>query len=232
MTDVVLVHGAWHGAWCWDGVVTALHGAGRTAVAVELPFTGAARDQAAARDAIERAGPGVVVVGHSYGGHVISAAAAGLDVARLVYVAAFMTDPDDDVNALMAGSLLPAALVITDTTMAVDPAQVPELFFGDSDPSAAAALAARLRPMALGGAPDEPAGPPAWRSVPSTYVVCTNDRALPVESQRHMAARADEIVEMATDHSPFTTRPDELATLIASHVPTGIHMRSSEENGR
>jgi pimeloyl-ACP methyl ester carboxylesterase len=77
MSKVVLVHGAWHGAWCWDGVVAALTRAGVDADAVELPLTSYADDVAVARCAIDGAGPGCVVCGHSYGGLVISSAATG-----------------------------------------------------------------------------------------------------------------------------------------------------------
>src|SRR5262249_44022254 len=101
MTDVVLVHGAWHGAWCWDGVVAALEGNGISVTAVELPLTGLDSDVAAARRAIQDAGERVVVVGHSYGGEVIARAAAGLPtVKRLVFLAAFMLDNDDDQGAV------------------------------------------------------------------------------------------------------------------------------------
>ncbi|MEX1658999.1 alpha/beta fold hydrolase [Streptomyces pseudovenezuelae] len=90
---MVLIHGAWHGAWCWDGVVAELRQRGVEATAVELPLTGFAADLAAARAAIQAAGSDAIVVGHSYGGRVITQAATGLPVARLVYVAAYLDDP-------------------------------------------------------------------------------------------------------------------------------------------
>ncbi|HEV7758056.1 MAG TPA: alpha/beta hydrolase [Acidimicrobiales bacterium] len=219
MTGIVLVHGAWHGEWCWDGVVADLADRGLPAHAVTLPFTGAAADVAAARSAIEAAGPGCVVVGHSYGGRVISHAAVGLPVRRLVYLAAFLLEPGEDMLTLLDGSKLTEAVVLDEAQVRVDPAAAAEVFYGDADPEVAASLVARLRPMVLDAVmAASPAGPLAWQSIPTTYVVCTNDRALPVASQRVMAARAEAVVEWPTDHSPFVTRPAAIADLVARHA--------------
>jgi pimeloyl-ACP methyl ester carboxylesterase len=223
MTEVVLVHGAWHGAWCWAQVVDELDALGVPNRAVELPLTGLVDDAAAVRDAIdaaiERAGSGVVVVGHSYGGIVISQAAAGVDgVGRLVYLAAFMLDEGEDELSIMAahGSPVLGAVITVDGGAAIDTAEAPALFYGDSDPATVAKVLPLLRPMRGGGRLE---GAAAWRSIPSTYVVCTEDGALPVTAQREMATRADAVVEWPTDHSPFLTRPRELAALIASCIP-------------
>jgi len=212
--EAVLVHGAWHGASCWDGVVAELGDRGIPTTAVDLPLAGLAADVAAARAAIEAAGAGAVVVGHSYGGLVISEAAAGLPVHRLVYLAAFLAEPGEDMLGLLAGSKLVDAIVLDEAGVSVDPAVAAEVFYGDADPATAAALVARLRPMAIDAAPASSVAP-AWRSIPTTYVVCTGDQALPVPSQRTMAARADEVVEWPTDHSPFVTRPGAIADLVA-----------------
>jgi len=109
MADVVLAHGAWHGAWCWARIVADLERRGVSATAVELPLTGLAADVAVARAAIEAGGPATVVVGHSYGGSVISLAAAGLPgVTRLIYLAAFLTEPSADTIALVTEKLAQA----------------------------------------------------------------------------------------------------------------------------
>ena len=158
MSDVVLVHGAWHGAWCWAQVVDELDALGVSHDAVELPLTGLVDDAATVRDAIEsaveRAGPGVVVVGHSYGGIVISQAAAGVDgVGRLVYLAAFMTDEGEDELSIMTAHESPVlgAVVVVDGGAAIDPAQAPALFYGDSDAATVAKAVPLLRPMRGGG---------------------------------------------------------------------------------
>lgn len=221
MTDVVLVHGAWHGAWCWAQVVESLDSLGLSSEAVELPLTGLANDAATARAAIEAAGSGVVVVGHSYGGMVISEAASGLsNVGRLVYLAAFMTDEGEDELSIMAGhdSPLLGAIVEVDGGAGIDPARAHALLFGDSSAEVVARIVPLLRPMR--GGVEGLNGAPAWKSIRSTYVVCTADGALPVAAQRAMATRAEVVVEWPTDHSPFLTRPGELAALIASYVPT------------
>jgi pimeloyl-ACP methyl ester carboxylesterase len=217
MAEVVLVHGAWHGASCWDGVVAELDRRGIPATAVELPLAGLAADVAAARIAIEAAGPGSVVVGHSYGGSVISLAAAGLpDIARLIYLAALLTETRADTNALISEKLRRARVTDERGASRVDPAAAPGIFYGDADPATTATMVARLRPMTRGS--NEPADvEPAWKSVPVTYVVCTNDQAIPPSAQRQMAQQAETVLEWPTDHSPFVTRPAAVAELIARY---------------
>jgi pimeloyl-ACP methyl ester carboxylesterase len=185
-----------------------------------LPHTGLAADVACAREAILAAGPGSVVVGHSYGGFVISQAAADApDVARLVYLAAFMTDVGDDPMTTMAGmdSPLLSAVELTDDGVVVDPERARELFYGDSDDATATAAVACLRPLRF-DVTALPDGEPAWKSIPTTYVVCSNDLALPPAMQRGMAANADTVIDWPTDHSPFLTRPAEVAQLVCSYL--------------
>lgn len=214
---IVLVHGAWHGAWCWDGVLTELRRRDVPATAVELPLTGLAADVATARSAIQAAGPACVVVAHSYGGAVISYAAAGLStVTRLVYLAAYLTEPDDDMTALMSGKLT-NAIVVNDRGISIAPESAAALFYGDTTPDRATELVDRLRPMTF-DAWTPPSAPPAWQSIPTTYVVCTNDQAIPLDAQRRMAARAGTVLEWPTDHSPFISRPRAVADLVAGYT--------------
>jgi pimeloyl-ACP methyl ester carboxylesterase len=217
---VVLIHGAWHGAWAWDGVVDALKEHGEQAIAVELPLTSFVDDVGAARDAISEAGPGAVVCGHSYGGLVISAAARGLPVGHLVYLAAFMVDEDEPWATVWRGTptSLQAALVIDEDGTTVDPARVHECFYGDNSPELGQALASRLRPMPAPGASHIDQSSPAWREAPSTYVVCTRDRSIDPVTQRTMARHAGTVLEWDTDHSPFLTRPAEVAALIVDRA--------------
>ena len=213
------MHGAWHGAWCWHGVVEELTARDVPVVAVDLPLTGLEDDVAAARAAIAASGPGTVVVGHSYGGEVISAAARGMpEVAHLIYLCALMPDAGEDVGALMAehGSEILGAMVADGEKLVIDPTRAGELLYADSDATVVASILPRLRPMAF-SAPG--ADKPAWHDIPSTYVICTADRAIPPSLQRHFAARAGSAVEWPTDHSPFLTRPADVAALIASRLP-------------
>jgi pimeloyl-ACP methyl ester carboxylesterase len=163
-------------ASCWDAVIVELGELGSTVVAVGLPLSGFDADVAVVRQAIAAAGPRAIVVAHSYGVSVVSAAASGNpDVARLFYVAAFLTEPDEHSFTILTdhhGELLDA-LVVTDTGVEVDPLRARDVFFGDQDDDSAAQLAVRLRTMPLNGADMTYVGEPAWKSMPSTYMLCT-----------------------------------------------------------
>jgi hypothetical protein len=113
-------------------------------------------------------------------------------------------------------SALTTSIVVGTDDITVEPSRLHEVFYGDSDPVVAEALAAQLRPMPLHD-PGVMTGTPAWKSVPSTYIVCAKDNAISPVTQRFMAARASEVVEWDTDHSPFLTRPGELADLLLSY---------------
>jgi pimeloyl-ACP methyl ester carboxylesterase len=214
---VVLVHGAWHGAWAWDGVVAELERRGVPSVAVDLPFTGFPDDTATARAAIEEAGPDAVVCGHSYGGFVISAAARGLPVAHLVYLCAFMVEADEEPFTLWFSHPVPLheAIVEADGRTTVDPARARACFYADADEAAATAVIARLRSIPGPGGPPIDHADPAWRQVASTYVVCTRDQAIHPDVQRTMARHADHVVEWEADHSPFVADPTRVAALLA-----------------
>lgn len=210
---IVLVHGAWHGSWCWDLVAAHLADRSVTPTVVDLPFTGFADDAAAVRDEVSALPGDVVVCGHSYGGLVVDRAVAGLDgVTRVVYLAAIVgTGLDvlaDDPPALTE-AIVPAA----DGTCTIEEARAREIFYGDSDDGVAMAAVARLRPMVLDVEAFLSEPPPRPRAV-TTYVVCSGDRALPPAAQRRLAARCDGSVEWPTDHSPFLTRPDAVAELL------------------
>ena len=226
--SVVLVHGAWHGPWAWDGVVAELDRLGIASEAVELPFTGFPDDVAATRRAVERAGPGVVVCGHSYGGFVISAAARGLPVSNLVYLCAFMVDDGEDPFPLWFGHhvALHDAIVDVEGRSTVDPLRAHECFYADAPDADVTAAISRLRSIPGAGGPPIDFADPAWRHVPSTYVVCERDQAIHPDVQRTMARHADRIVEWDSDHSPFLTHPALVTTLLAgleTATTTTIH---------
>ena len=216
---VVLVHGAWHGSWCWDGVVEALEARGVKVHAVELPLTGYDDDVATARKAIKAAGKGAVVCGHSYGGMVISRAASGLPIGRMVYLTAFMTEQGEDPMTHMTAhpSLLSSAIRAEDGVLVIDEELRHAALYEDSDVEIVANIRSLLRPMPLGDTWMVDVEP-AWRQAPSTYIICTNDKAIDPGAQRAMALHADEVIEWDTDHSPFLTRPGDIADLLAKHV--------------
>jgi pimeloyl-ACP methyl ester carboxylesterase len=224
---VVLVHGAWHGAWCWAPVVTRLEDAGVPVLAIDLPGHGDDRRPVvdlhghgdAVRAALDDIGGPVLLVGHSFGGAAITDAGTHPSVRHLVYVSAFCLDAHETVvtNDLEggAGTVLEHAIRFeADGTLTVDPELAVEAFYADCDPAVVPELVARLGPEHAAGF-GQSLRSVAWRERPTTYVLCTDDRALLPELQRNLAARCDEVVEIAASHSPFVSRPDDVAGLLA-----------------
>ncbi len=219
---VVLVHGAWHGAWCWEQVVERLDTAGQASVAVDLPSVSSstatlADDAACVREALDELSGDALLVGHSYGGSVITEAGAHHAVAHLVYLTAFALEVGESPseNALAGGErgALEDAICFGDGVLTVDPDGAVAAFFHDCSPEIAASAVARLRPQslaALGGKVTNA----AWREKPSTYVVCTDDRGLTTALQRSNAARIGHSIDWPTSHSPFLSRPDLVADLL------------------
>lgn len=221
MTQVVLVHGAWHGSWCWEEVLAELRVREIDAVAVELPFTGFVDDVETVRSAVAGEGEPVVVIAHSYGGAVVSQAVSTLtSVVHAVFLAAF-------VNPEKASALIdqPVALlegIVRDgERCSFDPNFAHQIFYGDSTPEVVAAVVPRLRPMIL-DAPAMLMTPPVPPGLPSTYVVCTQDGAIPPEAQFQMAQGVGRVMEWPTDHSPFLTRPGDLADLLEETLTSGL----------
>ena len=219
-TTVVLVHGAWHGAWCWDKVVAGLGARGLPVAAVELPVTSFEDDVNATRAAIDAAGGPVVLCGHSYGGAVITEAGDHPSVAHLVYVCAFALDDGESTAAAATSEDLPstdlgdAFRFSEDGEMVhLDPEGARTSFYLDCDPAEADAALARLRPMPF-SCFTTPITKVAWRDRASTYAVCADDRAVHPALQRLLAARCTTSVEWPTSHSPFVSRPELVVDLL------------------
>ena len=213
---IVLIHGAWHGAWCWEYVVSGLEKLELQVTAVDLPFTSFADDIECARCAIDSR-PGAVVVGHSYGGAVISQAASGQDISHLVYLAALMPDEGESIGALMASApptpVTEGMIQTEDGRTMVNDRAAREAFYADCAPEDIERALKRLRPIRF-TPPKEETPKPAWHSTDSTYVVCKQDRALDPSLQRRFADRATNVAEWDTSHSPFVSRPDLLVDLL------------------
>ena len=220
---VVLVHGAWHGAWCWAPLERELDALGIPHVTVDNPsVAGAPADLAADADNVLRTldmidGP-VLLVGHSYGGAVITDAGVHPKVEHLVYISAFVLDAGESVmdNKLTGGEgmRLGEGISFDGDVLGFDASRAVEFFFHDCSETDADAAVARLRPMslaAMGGVPRAI----AWRERPATYIVCTDDRALPVALQRSNAKRVANSVELDASHSPFLSQPAATAAILA-----------------
>ena len=175
-------------------------------------------DAAAVRAAIGSSEP-VVLCGHSYGGMVISQAATeARNVRRLIYLCAFMPAENQSLADMDNGQLAPWITKLADGRTLPDLTRAPELFFGDCDSATRTWAIRQLRPQ-LPMPFLERVARPAWRRIPSTYLVCTQDRAFPPELQRTVfAARATEVVELKSSHSPFLSQPARLAEVLAASL--------------
>ena len=239
---IVLVHGAAHGAWCWERVVPALEARGFLIDAPDLPGLGA-DDTPPAQVTFEayvrrvlkaiRARPGpVLLVGHSMGGGPISQAAedAAGQVRQLLYLTAALPVNGEGLGALTqmtarfpgrsAGTALRPGPLPGTMEFAVEMAAA--AFYNQCDPATAAMAVGRLRPQAVGPLQGTPLTltPGRWGRIPKTYVVCTADQALPPDLQRWLCSRVPgiRIVERAWDHSPFLSDPAGLVDLLAAQA--------------
>jgi len=226
--NVVLVHGAFADGSSWKGVIQRLQAAGHQVIAVQLGLASLAEDIAATRDALAaQVGP-TVLVGHSYGGMVITGAGVGAPhVISLVYVAAFAPAEGEAVPDAVAG--FPAAPgsahYIPDYRagfLRVDPAAYPQVFMQDVDPAEARALAATQKPAAA-AAFGATSGPPAWRALPSWYLVSEDDRMINPDAERAMAARigATTIAVRGASHAVMISHPGKVADAIQAAVRAG-----------
>jgi pimeloyl-ACP methyl ester carboxylesterase len=225
---IVLVHGAWADASSWDQVIGQLQENGFTAYAPPNPLRGVSYDSAYLKDFLSTIPGPIVLVGHSYGGFVITNAATGNpDVKALVYVDAFIPDQGETVQGLtdaQPGSCIgenaltfvpyPDPAVPGDVDVYLKPSLVPSCFANGLPPSQAAVIAATERPLAA-SALQEPSGPPAWKTIPSWDVIGTADHALPPAEQLFMAKRAGaHITEVNAGHLSMIADPQTVAQVI------------------
>ena len=218
---IVLVHGAWHGSWCWDRVTPRLDAAGVPWVAPDLPSCATPSEQTGLPEdvrEVERlldALPGTepaILVGHSRGGLVISEAGAHERVGHLVYLCALLLEPDADATAVLADEVMSALDLTDDLISTVKPGMAGALFYNECTTDDARWAAEQIGPMYAGGTVEGPRR--AFAANPTTYVVCELDAVLPAARQHEMADVADHVVTWDTGHSPFVNRPDLVADLL------------------
>jgi pimeloyl-ACP methyl ester carboxylesterase len=229
---VVLVHGAFADASSWNAVIERLQAGGLRVTAPANPLRGISHDSAYTASLFEQTPGPVLAVGHSYGGAVITNAASRAEnVVGLVFVAAFAPDEGERLGEVEAGSkdsVLNSALVPLHyptgqggepgTEFAIDPAKFHDAFAADLPEEQAAIMAATQRPVAELGFSD-PAGPPAWKHLPSWAVVATSDKAAGADVIRSMAERAGAtITEVEGSHVIMVSRPDVVTDVILTAV--------------
>ena len=221
-TQLLLVHGAWHGSWCWDRVLPALRETGFEVHTVELVshgedtsrLGGMHDDAAIVREVLSGLPGPVVVVAHSYGGVVVTEAAAEApNVGHLVYLAAFMLDEGESLLGA-AGGEPQAFFVATPDGRAWTTRGAEGVFYNDCSESDKAWAVTQLQPQSASSF-TETLRAAAWRDRPSTYVVCEQDQAILVFAQEAMSQRAGAVARLDCGHSPFLSRPDELVKLLA-----------------
>ena len=216
--SVVLVHGGFVDGSGWDEVYKILRKDGYQVSIVQNPTTSLADDVAATRRVIAEQKSPVVLVGHSYGGVVITEAGTDPRVASLVYIAAFAPDRGESVAALIKdpapGAPVPPILPPQDGFLLLDKAKFPEAFAGDLPKDKAEFMANSQVPWgvaALNGAVTEP----AWRSKPTWYLVATDDKMIPPAAQQLMSKRAGaQVVETKASHAVYVSQPDAVARVI------------------
>ena len=215
---VVLVHGGFVDGSGWQGVYKSLVKKGYTVDVVQNPTDSLANDVAVTRRTLARQRGPVVLVGHSYGGVVVTEAGNHPNVAALVYIAAFAPDKGESVATLIAnpapGAPVPPILPPQDGYLFLDQAKFAASFAADVDPDTASFMADSQVPWgveALGGAISEP----AWRTKPSWYLVATEDHMIPPAAQRAMAKRAGStVVEINGSHAVYVSQPQAVASII------------------
>jgi pimeloyl-ACP methyl ester carboxylesterase len=218
--NIVLVHGAWADGSCWRGVIERLQAQGFQVRAPQFPLTSLPDDVARLRQVLEFQDGPTIVAGHSYGGQIMTALGSDApNVVGLVYIAAFALDEGESLGALLSGGQPTPALahLFTDSRgfgwLSED--DFVNHFAADVDPTQAKVLYAVQQPL-TGSALGEVMGFPAWKTLPSWYLVAQNDETLPPDAQRQFAARMGATtVEIPSSHVPMVSQPNEVADLIA-----------------
>jgi pimeloyl-ACP methyl ester carboxylesterase len=216
--NVVLVHGGFVDGSGWQGVYAALKKDGYLVSIVQNPTISLADDVAVTKRILATQNGPVILVGHSYGGAVITEAGNDPKVVGLVYIAAFAPDKGESVSALikdpLPGAPVPPILAPQDGYLFLDKAKFAASFAADVSPDAAAFMADSQVPWgveALGGTISEP----AWQTKPSWYLVSTQDKMIPPDAQRAMSRRAGAtVIEVQGSHAVYVSQPQAVASII------------------
>jgi pimeloyl-ACP methyl ester carboxylesterase len=217
--NVVLVHGAWADGSCWSKVIPLLHAKGVRVTAAQIPLTSLEDDVAVTRRLLSNIAGPVILVGHSYGGAVITAAAAAAPhVKALVYITAFGLDEGESLASLSQQGPAPAgasAIAPDDHGFLwIDRARFHEAFAADATAEEASIMAVVQKPLNVASFTGA-CGVPAWKTLPSWYLECTDDQMIPPPAQDFMAKRMGAAVRtVAASHAVFMAHPGEVAGII------------------
>lgn len=216
---ILLVHGAWHGAWCWDKLVPALTAQGWHTLTVDLPSASMGSNETAGmyddarviRARLEEVDGPVTILAHSYGGvPVTEAAASAPNVSRILYLAGFQLDEGASLVSESGGQLLNG-----DTGTLPVPDNPAKALFSDITAEEADRAVQRLVPQSIRSF-SEALTAAAWKTVSSRYIVCEHDEMLPPAYQESMGKRADRLYRLPSGHSPFLSMATDLAELITA----------------
>lgn len=217
--NIVLVHGAWGDGSHWSRVIPLLHRKGYTVRAVQNPLTSLADDVDRTRRLAESLDGPTILVGHSYGGAVISGAGNARNVVGLVYIAAFAPDEGDSLGSIFSRREAPAGAASIrpdkDGFLWIDPEQFRGSFCQDLDEETALVMALSQKPIAARCFEDK-AGAPAWRGKPSWYQISAGDRMIPPETEAWMAERmgARKTITLNASHASLASQADAVTALI------------------
>jgi pimeloyl-ACP methyl ester carboxylesterase len=219
--NIVLVHGAWADASSWSGVISILQKAGYKVIAVELPEHTLADDIATVKRAINVIGGPVILVGHSYGGEVITNAGYNNpNVKGLVYIAAFAPDEGQSIGKFVNPTKFPKGALIVDSKgfAYINPAGFHDLFAQDVDPAQTNIMAAVQKPFNL-TIFSEKSGPPAWKHLSTWYQISENDHAIPPAIEHQFAKQMNATtISLSASHASYVSHPNEIAQFIIKAV--------------
>jgi pimeloyl-ACP methyl ester carboxylesterase len=215
--NIVLVHGVWADGSSWSKVIPILENAGHRVIAVQLPLHSLADDVATVKRAIDLVGGPTILVGHSYGGFVITNAGYNnQNLTGLVYVSAFGPDEGESTANFVDVAKLPPGLLVFDSGgyAYINPEMFHQAFVQDANATEAETLAVVQKP-AHQSILTEPSGPPAWKQLPTWFEVSESDRIIPPDAQRQFAQRMNATtISLNSSHASLVTHPDEIAQLI------------------
>jgi pimeloyl-ACP methyl ester carboxylesterase len=215
--NIVLVHGGWADGGSWSKVIPTLTNAGHRVIAVQLPLHSTTEDIATVKRAVELLGAPTILVGHSYGGYVITNAGANNpNVTGLVYVAAFAPDEGESLSTFVTPDMLPPGILIVDSggLVYLDPDMFHAAFAQDVNTTEALIMAVSQKPFNQ-SIFTEPSGPPAWKQLPTWYQVSESDHMIPPDTQRQFAQRMNATtIPVNASHASYVSRPNEIAQLI------------------